>query len=264
MIFINPQWQGSGYTDEIKRGAENLIKYFKTDLLTIPLSDKELTTVDNIIGFYPIVEQIENFRQILLNSRLKKVATIGGDCGIEVIPISYLNKIYDNNIFVIWFDAHADLNTPDSSPSKTFHGMPLRTLLNEGNSIIKQKLFSFIKPNQICFAGLRDLDEAEVTFIKSNKINSLESPDYNAIETIIKRNGYNKVYIHLDLDVLDQKEFKHTMFPSDNGFRAIEVADTIKKLKNQFEVVGICITESTATTLDDLEPIKQILDQVRI
>lgn len=60
MIFINPQWQGSGLTDELKRGANNLANYFKTDYTLIPLSDKELTTIDNIMGFYPILEQAES------------------------------------------------------------------------------------------------------------------------------------------------------------------------------------------------------------
>lgn len=264
MIFINPQWQGSGLTDELKKGADNLAQYFETDFVTIPLSDKELTTVENIKCFYPILEQTESFKQIIIGSKLKKISTIGGDCGIEIIPISYLNKIYDNDLYVIYIDAHADLNTPDTSPSQAFHGMPLRTLLNEGNEIIKQKLFSFIQPNQICYVGLRDLDEAEKIFIEENRIISLETSDYEIIETTIKRQKKNKIYIHLDLDVLDPKEFRHSLFPSDNGLKVTEVETLIKKLKHNFDVVGICVTESTATTLEELGPIEKILEQVRL
>lgn len=133
MIFINPQWKGSGFTNDLKRGAETFISYFKDSVVkVIPLSTKELTTVDNIKCFKPILEQTNLFKEIIIDSKLDKISTIGGDCAIELMPVSYLNKINQEDICIIWIDAHADLNTPESSPSKTFHGMPLRTLLGEG------------------------------------------------------------------------------------------------------------------------------------
>jgi len=263
MIFINPQWQGSGLTDELKKGADTLAQYFNTDFTLIPLSDKALTTVDNIKCFYPILEQAETFKQIVSDSKLDRITTIGGDCGIEIIPISYLNKVYDNDFFIIYIDAHADLNTPASSPSQTFHGMPLRFLFNEGNDLIKQKLFSFIQPSQLCYVGLRDVDEGEKIFIEENKIISLPA-DYEMIELAIKQSKKNKIYIHLDLDVLASQEFRHSLFPSDNGLKVKDVANIINSLKENFDVVGICVTECTATTVEDLQPIEEILQQVRL
>ena len=66
MIFINPEWQGSGLTDELKFGAETLNLYFNNfDKTTIPLSSKELTTIDNIKCYEPILEQTSLFRQII-------------------------------------------------------------------------------------------------------------------------------------------------------------------------------------------------------
>jgi arginase len=264
MIIINPQWQGSGFTDEIKKGAFNFADYFRTDILTIPLSDKALTEVNNIKCFHPIVEQNEHFRNAILAHGFKKITTIGGDCGIEIIPISYLNHIYENNLCVIWIDAHDDLSTPESSQSRTFHAMPLRVLLNEGNDAIKQQLFSFLKSDQVCFVGLRTVDEAERDFIRDNGMASLSDPDYRLVEQVIKEKKYEKVYIHLDLDVLDQKEFEHSFTPTANGLKIKEVEKLIKDLKQNFDVVGICITEATATTLEQLAPLEGILAQVRL
>lgn len=193
---------------------------------------------------------------------MEKISTIGGDCGIEIIPISYLNKVYGGDFFVIYIDAHADINSPATSPSQAFHGMPLRFLLNEGNELIKQKLFSFIQPGQICYVGLRDVDEGERIFIEENKIISLPTSDYEVIESMIKQSKKNKIYIHLDLDVLEPKEFSHSLFPSDNGLKVEEVANIISNLKENFDVVGICVTECTATTLEELQPIEKILKQV--
>jgi arginase len=142
MIFINPQWQGSGTTDELKVGAETLKFYFKDYTITeIPLSTKELKTIDNIKSFEPILEQTIHFKQSVAESKPKKITTIGGDCAIEIIPISYLNKLYQGDICIVYIDAHADINTPESSPSKDFHGMPLRVLLGDRNKKFINLLF---------------------------------------------------------------------------------------------------------------------------
>lgn len=262
MLFINPQWQGSGITNELKIGAETLKSFFKDyKYKEIALYEKDVETQHNIIAYNSILKQAEFFKKDIIESKLQKVATVGGDCGIEIIPISYLNEIYKNDLGIIWIDAHADLNTPESSPSKTFHGMPLRTLLGEGNDEIKKLLFSNIQPQQICFVGLRDLDEPEIEYIKLNKIQSVSKCDYSYLEDITK--SFNNIYIHLDLDVLDESEFKHTMFPTSNGFKIDDVYNLIKEIKEKTNVVGICITESKAAKLEQLEPIRKVLEQIQ-
>lgn len=262
MIYINPQWQGSGLTKELKVGAETLKRYYKDyyELIEVSLSDKELTTIDNIKCFHPIIEQTIFFKNLISDSQPKKISTIGGDCGIEIIPVSYLNKIYHQEISVIWLDSHADLNTPESSPSKTYHGMPLRTLLGDGNRQFNELLFSSLQPEQLCLVGIRDLDIPEREFISSKKIKTLSNCDFSQIQAAI--NGFKKVYIHLDLDVLGKSEFEHTMFPSKNGLKVTDVTQLIINLKESYDVIGFCITESTASNLGQLKPIAPILDQI--
>jgi arginase len=263
MIFINPQWQGSGLTDELKVGAETLKLFFKEYGFTeIPLYEKDFETHNNIKCYNSILKQTELFKNIISKSGLRKISTIGGDCGIEIIPISYLNKIHKEDLCIIWIDAHADLNTPESSPSKTFHGMPLRTLLGEGDENVKNLLFSTIKSEQICFVGLRDLDNPESEYILANNIKSIQKCDFSDLKNIIEKFG--NVYIHLDLDVLDKSEFEYTMFPTSNGFKIDDVHNLILEIKRKSNVVGICITESKATKLEQLEAIRKILDEIII
>lgn len=263
MIFINPQWQGSGLTDDLKFGAETFGSYFKdSETVIIPLSVKELTTFNNIKCFEPILEQSIFFKEIVRVRKPSKISTLGGDCGIEIVPISYLNQLYKEDICVIWIDAHADLNTPDSSPSKTFHGMPLRTLLGEGNEKFVDLLSSTLKPEQVCFVGLRDLDEPESEYILKHNITTISNCQFSEIQGKIQ--DFKNIYIHLDLDVLDKSEFEFTMFPTSNGFSVEHVARLISELKLNCNVVGFCITESTATNLGQLSPIKPILDQIEL
>lgn len=263
MIFINPQWQGSGLTDNLKFGAETFGLYFKDfDTTTIPLSTKDLTTIDNIKCFEPILEQSNFFKELIIRQKPSKISTLGGDCGIEITPISYLNQLYNEDICVVWIDAHADLNTPESSPSGTFHGMPLRTLLGEGNNEFTDLLFTEIKPEQVCFVGLRDIDKPESEYILRHNITSISNCQFSEISN--KISNFKNVYIHLDLDVLDKSEFEHTMFPTSNGFSVVEVAKLISELKINCNIVGFCITESTATNLEQLSPLKPILDQIEL
>ena len=264
MIFINPQWQGSGLTDELKVGAETLKSYFRNYTTTvIPLSTKDLTTIDNIKCFEPILEQTNYFKQIIAESKPEKISTIGGDCGIEVVPISYLNKIYQGDICIVFIDAHADLNTPDSSPSKAFHGMPLRTLLGDGNEKFINLLFSTIKPEQVCYVGLRDMDEPESEYVSNHNMITITDCQYSNVQKKVK--NFKNVYIHLDLDVLDKAEFEFSLFPTTSkGLLIDDVAHLIGELKMNNNVVGFCITECTATKLEQLDRIKSILDQIEL
>jgi hypothetical protein len=63
---------------------------------------------------------------------------------------------------------------------------------------------------------------------------------------------------------LDQSEFKHTGFPTDNGFKIEEDVSLIDRIKEYTNVVGICVTESRATTQEEIEPIPDILDHLKI
>jgi arginase len=263
MLFINPQWQGSGLTNEIEFGAKALQQFFKNEKIKfIPLSPSPLDAVDNIKCYQPILEQMEAFRSILSNLDLDKIATLGGDCGVDIIPVSYLNKKYKGSLGILWIDAHADIHTPESSPSKNFHGMPIRMLLGEGNENILELLFSTLRHEQFCYLGLRDVDEAEEKFIETHNIERHDECKFEVLQNFIK--VFENSYIHLDLDVLDQSEFKHTGFPTDNGFKIEEDVSLIDRIKEYTNVVGICVTESRATTQEEIEPTPDILDHLKI
>jgi len=57
---------------------------------------------------------------------------IGGDCGADLGPAAQALRRHDGELAIVWIDAHADFNTPASSPSGAFHGMVLRSLTGIG------------------------------------------------------------------------------------------------------------------------------------
>ena len=95
-----------------------------------------------------------------------------------------------------------------------------------------------------------------------HNISTITDCQFEKVQNEIK--NFKNVYIHLDLDVLDKSEYEFSMFPTNIGSSVSEVAELIRKIKSNHNVVGFCITESTATTLEQLNAIKPILDQIKL
>jgi arginase len=182
-----------------------------------------------------------------LNERQpSRLFVVGGTCGVELAPVSYLNARYRGDMSVVWLDAHADLNTPDTSPSRHFHGMVLRTLLGSGPSALVDLLPRRLGPEQIVLAGTRDFDRDEAAFVSDAPIAWLRPADLLVPDRVsgrIRARGFRKVYIHLDLDVLDPLEFPHSLMRTPGGVSMSAIAETIQNLAASFDVVGFSVVE---------------------
>lgn len=264
MVILNSQWQGSGFNNEIEAGAKQIGNFFSDRLdAEIKLSDKDLKELNGIIGYRPLYHQLRSFNKLVFTNKPQKITTLGGDCGIEVIPVSYLNSLY-KKIGILWLDAHADLNTPQSSPSKTFHGMPLRLLLGEGDAGFLDLLFSRINTDQIFYIGLRDIDESEKDYIKEHNIFNALKVNYKEVKKKLDIADLQNIYIHLDLDVIDPSQFKYTKCPTANGLMTDDVEKFIGQLQRDFNVVGYGVYESVAKDKNQLMPILSILKTIKM
>ena len=95
---------------------------------------------------------------------------LGGDHSISMGSVAGVAN--RGRTGVLWVDAHADVNTPDTSPSGNVHGMPLAHLLGHGDP----RLLSIwggqaaVKPEDVVFIGLRSIDEGERAFIREHNL----------------------------------------------------------------------------------------------
>jgi arginase len=132
---------------------------------------------------------------------------LGGDHGMSLGTIHGLLHHRPDTI-VVWADAHGDINTPESSPSGNFHGMPLAFLLN----LAKHHDFDWIKQRlpaeRLILIGPRDLDKGELDIIKRCSIQYYSSDDLNRIGAkeviemaVHKADPMGKKNIHLSFDV---------------------------------------------------------------
>ena len=140
---------------------------------------------------------------------------LGGDHSLSIGSIAGISKHYEN-LGVIWYDAHGDLNTLESSPSGNIHGMPLRALIGEGDEALtniggyKNK----VKPENVVLIGMRDLDEGEKKYIKEAGILTYTMADIDRLgmgqvisETIeYLKDKTDGIHLSLDVDALDPVE----------------------------------------------------------
>ena len=164
-----------------------------------------------------IIETSETLSQSVSNSLSNNdfPLILGGDHSIAIGSISGVSKHYEN-LGVIWYDAHGDLNIPEESPSGNIHGMPLRILAGDGDD----KLVNIanyapkVKPENIVLIGMRDLDVGERQYIKDNNIKTytMAEVDRYGIKQVIEETiDYLKektdgIHLSLDVDALDPVE----------------------------------------------------------
>jgi len=157
-------------------------------------NEKLAATVDEVInaGRFPLV--------------------LGGDHSIAIGTLAGVAKHYQN-LGVIWYDAHGDLNTADTSPSGNIHGMPLAASLGLGHKRLTD-IFGYgpkIKPENIVIIGARSLDDGEKELIKKLgiKVYTMHEIDRIGMTKVMEETiAYLKdktdgVHLSLDLDGLD-------------------------------------------------------------
>ena len=118
-----PQWQGSGRSTNLRRGAEAAAEICGqyAPLMHVPLAgDGE--AAGGINRWTAIFDQFRSAQSILSEAKPQRILTAGGDCAVDIAAvIDYLHRQGQYpDLTVIWVDAHLDANTPDTSPSGNF------------------------------------------------------------------------------------------------------------------------------------------------
>ncbi len=138
------------------------------------------------------------------------VLTVGGDHSIAIGTLSGVLRA-NPNTKIIWVDAHADINTPETSPSGNIHGMPLSFLMKLFKNPMTDEYTDFIptlNPKNVIVIGARDIDKGEVDLITKTGMTVYTSKEVKAygMETVIKEarkklDPYNNESFHISFDI---------------------------------------------------------------
>ena len=111
---------------------------------------------------------------------------IGGDHSIAMGTVSGLAahlKAQGEKPGLIWFDAHGDMNLPESSPSGNIHGMPLAHLLGYGDADLSSILGArpAVDRDHVVLIGIRDIDDVEREFIRESGVTAFTMRDIDQL-----------------------------------------------------------------------------------
>lgn len=177
-------------------------------------------------------------------------AIIGGDHSQSFATVSAMLNTYPD-LKVIWFDAHADLHTPKTSPTGNSHGMPLGALMGlAGKSEWNMPwLNQSLLPESLIYLGLRDMEPEEAKAIHSLNITAYSPKQIrqkglkNLLSTIAHRWKNSPVHLSFDIDGLDPLLVPGTGTPSPEGMTMEEALQIIEWAKTDVSLVSFDFVE---------------------
>jgi arginase len=181
---------------------------------------------------------------------------LGGDHSIAVGTVSGMSEAFrrqKKNLGLIWFDAHADMNTPETSPSGNVHGMPMAAILGYGPAELT-RIFDFapkIRPENAVMIGLRDVDRAERDLVKKSgmRVFTMKDIDKRGIGNILDEalsivmKATDGFAATLDADFLDPIESPGVATPVRGGADYREAHLAMEMIADTKKMVSFEITE---------------------
>jgi arginase len=175
-------------------------------------------SADQQVRYYDVIEEVCG----RLSGVVERVArdggmpiVLGGDHSIAIGTLAGLRRAYAQAAGLIWIDAHADINSPDSSRTGNVHGMPLWFALERGDAVAEQTVL----------IGLRDVDAAEKRILRERGVRAFSMTDVDklgmarVVEEALRIAGADRRPLHVsfDLDGIDPSEAPGTGTPVKGG-----------------------------------------------
>lgn len=240
--------------------TENLgQKFFKiNDLGDFTLSRFQVAAkLDSGVGEHILLAEYAKHLSEIINSELNAhnfVLTLGGDHSLATATLAG-TITYNPNVKVIWVDAHADINTPTTSPSGNLHGMPVALAMKLAENQEVKNAFAWmpkLDPKNIVYIGLRDVDAGEQKFLKEFGITYYTADAVKArgigtilaeIKEIMDPEDTAEFHISFDVDGVDPRFFPATGTPVEGGIDLLEGRQIIEYFSKTGRVIALDLVE---------------------
>ncbi len=195
--------------------------------------------------------------------------SLGGDHSIAVGTHAGISRLFRERkqpIGCIWIDAHADMNTPDTSPSGNIHGMPFAASLGFGPKELT-RIFNFapkLRAPNCALVGLRDLDSRERRAVKQSGVHAftMRDIDEHGLRAVMEKsiaaatNGTAGFVVSLDMDVVDPREAPGVGTPVPGGITFREAHLIMEMISDTKKMLALEIVE--------VNPIIDVLNRTAI
>jgi arginase len=265
-VVLLPQWQGtvSPAARQLVSGAARL-----ADLVQ-DMGARVLKPDGFDAGRSPMRQGVESY-DVLLDTRAlisrvlpdAPLLAIGGDCGADLGPAARELERSGGELAIVWLDAHADFNTPATSPSGAFHGMVLRALTGVGPDGLTAPVPA--AASSLVLAGTRSVDPAEQHELAAAGVMPLGMRaliEPASVADQLRRTGCPAVHIHLDLDVLDPEVFPYTTYQEPGGATIDQVLGLLEIIDSTLPVTSAFVGEHLGGDERDTAAVAPLLRQL--
>lgn len=158
---------------------------------------------------------------------------LSGDCTTSLGVVAGLQRAGIDPA-IVWFDAHGDVQTPETSASGYLGGMPLRQLVGGADRTVAERIgLKTIREEDVVLVDARDLDPPEAEYLAGAAIRRVP------VEEVASAVPPRPIYLHLDVDVVDPRDLPGLLFPAPDGPRLPAVAAAIRDVLATGSVVAI-------------------------
>ena len=249
----------AGITGELES-----IGYRIIELGTITAGGLETTEAgESALRFLDEIEKVTEHTRQVVESGLGVGCiplVLGGDHSLSIGSVAGVAEHYrrqDRSIGVIWVDAHADMNRPETTPSGNIHGMSLAVLLGKGHPRLTRRLPS-VKPENASILGARELDAGEKRLISELDVRvfTMSEIDERGVATCMDEAleranaGTAGFHLSLDLDALDPRVAPGVGTPVQGGLTYREGHLVCEKVARSGRLLSLEVVELNPV-LDD-------------
>ncbi|HEY6770879.1 MAG TPA: arginase family protein [Solirubrobacterales bacterium] len=239
---------GRGAERLLEAGAEEALRAagadVKLEVLELEKHDRDRSGASEAKASFDLIE--------LVASRVKQAVEDGafpvllsGSCfaGLGVVT-----GLMEDSPGVVWFDAHADFNTPDSTIEGYFDGMGVAILTGGAwQALVDQAGTTTIPESAVLLAGARDFDPLEQQRLDSSDVQYLPPSRIDSDDAVARAaDGLNPaptgLYLHVDLDVLDSEEARVNIYSAPDGLSAAQLESQVAALLDRCPVRAISLT----------------------
>lgn len=172
---------------------------------------------------------------------------LSGNCGVAALgAVAALGP----GTGVLWFDTHGDFNTPETSPGGFLDGMCLATLTGRCWAAVSRSFaeLSPVEEDRVVLLGARELDDEERDALVSSRVAWIPPVELRrdpsrlpaALDQLASR--AERLYLHLDLDVVDPGELRANHYACPGGLSVDEVASVVRAAGQRLDLAAVALT----------------------
>lgn len=199
----------------------------------------------------------DTIKDILIQNKFPFL--IGGDHSVAISSIFAVNNYCKKNnlkLGILWFDAHADFNTIQTSITKNLHGMPVAVLC--GHTLESLMLDKPLNPEQFAYYGLRDIDGLEFIRMQEYDMKILDT------QTDVKKwmKKFDKIHISFDFDCIDPEDMPSVNTPVPNGPELLDIKGIFREIKKSGKLISLDFVEYNPQSEGDNKIINNLINSI--